>query len=32
MKWLRNNVLEFTKGMPEVITGNTLIAEAKEQD
>ena len=25
--WVRNNVLEFTKGMPEVMVGNTLIAE-----
>jgi hypothetical protein len=29
---VRNNVLEFTKGMPEVMIGNTLIAEVKEQD
>jgi heme-degrading monooxygenase HmoA len=28
--WVRNNVLEFTKGMPEVMVGNTLIAEVKE--
>jgi hypothetical protein len=28
---VRNNVLEFTKGMPEVMTGNALIAEVKEQ-
>jgi hypothetical protein len=28
---VRNNVLEFTKGMPEVMVGNTLIAEIKEQ-
>jgi heme-degrading monooxygenase HmoA len=27
--WVRNNVLEFTKGMPEVMVGNVLIAEAK---
>ena len=27
--WLRNNVLEFTKGMPEVIAGNVLVAEFK---
>ena len=27
---VRNNVLEFTKGMPEVMVGNTLIAEVKE--
>jgi heme-degrading monooxygenase HmoA len=25
--WVRNNVLEFTKGMPEVMTGDALIAE-----
>jgi heme-degrading monooxygenase HmoA len=30
--WVRNNVLEFTKGMPEVMIGNTLIAEVREQD
>lgn len=28
--WVRNNVLEFTKGMPEVMVGNTLIAEVNE--
>jgi heme-degrading monooxygenase HmoA len=28
--WVRNNVLEFTRGMPEVMVGNTLIAEVKE--
>ena len=27
--WLRNNVLEFTKGMPEVMAGNVLVAEFK---
>jgi heme-degrading monooxygenase HmoA len=27
--WVRNNVLEFTKGMPEVMVGHTLIAEVK---
>jgi heme-degrading monooxygenase HmoA len=27
--WVRNNVLEFTKGMPEVMAGNTLVAEVK---
>ena len=27
--WVRRNVLEFTKGMPEVMIGNTLIAEEK---
>ena len=25
--WVRNNVLEFTKGVPEVTVGNVLIAE-----
>ena len=29
--WLRNNVLEFTKGMPEVMAGNVLVAEIKHQ-
>jgi hypothetical protein len=24
--WVRNNVLEFTKGLPEVMIGNALIA------
>ena len=27
--WVRNNVLEFTKGMPEVMVGNALIAEVR---
>ena len=27
--WVRHNVLEFTKGMPEVMVGNALVAEAK---
>ena len=27
--WVRNHVLEFTKGMPEVMIGNALIAEVK---
>jgi heme-degrading monooxygenase HmoA len=27
--WVRNNVLEFVKGMPEVMIGNALIAETK---
>ena len=27
--WVRNIVLEFTKGMPEVMVGHVLIAEAK---
>jgi hypothetical protein len=29
--WLRNNALEFTKGMPEVMAGNALVAEFKNQ-
>jgi hypothetical protein len=29
--WVRNNVLEFTKGMPEVMIGNALIAEVNWQ-
>jgi hypothetical protein len=29
--WLRNHVLEFTKGMPEVIAGNVLVSEFKHQ-
>jgi len=29
--WIRNNVLEFTKGMPEVMAGNVLVAEAKSR-
>jgi hypothetical protein len=27
--WVRHNVLEFTKGMPEVMVGNALVAEMK---
>lgn len=27
--WLRNNVLEFTKGMPEVMAGDVQVAELK---
>jgi hypothetical protein len=27
--WMRNNVLEFVKGMPEVTAGNVLVAEGK---
>lgn len=27
--WVRHNVLEFTKGMPEVMVGNALVAEVK---
>jgi hypothetical protein len=26
-EWVRTNVLEFTKGMPEVMLGNALVAE-----
>jgi hypothetical protein len=29
--WLRNNVLEFIKGMPEVMAGNALVAEFRNQ-
>jgi hypothetical protein len=28
--WVRNNVLEFTRGMPEIMIGNALIVEVKE--
>jgi heme-degrading monooxygenase HmoA len=27
--WVRNNVLEFARGMPEVMVGDVLIAELK---
>jgi hypothetical protein len=27
--WIRNNVLEFTKGMPEVMAGNVLVGEIR---
>ena len=27
--WVRNNVLEFTRGMPEVMIGSALIVEVK---
>jgi heme-degrading monooxygenase HmoA len=27
--WMRDNVLEFTKGMPEVMAGDVLVTEAK---
>jgi hypothetical protein len=27
--WMRDNVLEFTKGMPEVLAGNVLVAEVR---
>lgn len=29
--WVRDNVLEFARGMAEVIVGDVLIAEVKEQ-
>jgi hypothetical protein len=29
--WVRNNVLEFIRGMPEVMIGHALIAEVKQQ-
>ena len=29
--WVRNNVLEFTKGMPEVMVGKALVVEVKSQ-
>ena len=28
--WIRENVLEFVKGMPEVMAGNVLVAERVE--
>jgi hypothetical protein len=28
--WVRNNVLDLTKGMPEIMIGNALIAEVEE--
>lgn len=28
-EWVRDNVLEFTKGLPEVMVGNSLISELK---
>lgn len=27
--WMRDNVLEFVRGMPEVLAGNVLVAEGK---
>jgi heme-degrading monooxygenase HmoA len=27
--WMRNNFLEFTKGMPEVMAGNVLVTDVK---
>ena len=29
--WIRNNVLDFTRGLPEVMVGNVLIAEVKPE-
>lgn len=29
--WVRHNVLEFTRGMPEVMVGNALVAEVKDE-
>ncbi len=29
--WVRHNVLEFARGMPEIIVGDVLIAEVKEE-
>ena len=26
-EWVRNNVLEYTRGMPEIMVGNALISE-----
>jgi heme-degrading monooxygenase HmoA len=28
--WVRNNVLDLTRGMPEIMIGNALITEVKE--
>jgi hypothetical protein len=28
--WVRNNVMEFARGMPEVMVGDVLVAEVKE--
>lgn len=27
--WIRNNVLEFTKGMPEVMAGEVMVTDVK---
>lgn len=27
--WVRNHVLEFTRGMPEIMVGSALVAEVK---
>jgi hypothetical protein len=29
--WVRNNVLDFTRGLPEVMVGDVLIAEVKPE-
>ena len=29
--WVRNHVMEFARGMPEVMVGNVLIAEVKPE-
>ena len=29
--WVRNNVMELARGLPEIMVGNVLIAEIKEQ-
>ena len=28
--WVRNNVLEFVRGMPEVMVGDVLVSEVKQ--
>jgi hypothetical protein len=30
-QWIRDNVLEFTKGMPEVVAGDVIVADAKAE-
>jgi hypothetical protein len=27
--WMRDNILEFVKGMPEAVAGNVLVTEGK---
>ena len=27
--WVRNNVMEFARGMPEIMVGDVLVAEVK---
>ena len=27
--WIRNNIMEFARGMPEIMVGDVLIAEVK---